>query len=282
MMHTSYPVSQRRRFGAFAIAVGAITLASCQSLSYTAEGGFSAGPGRPVILTRTVFMADLRPPFEVDLEAFDANLFVGRVVFSGGVIRDSSKGNIYRSARLSLEEEAAYRASIGDVVYGAALRGLRGLSAGGLDADAPAERIAASLARRSSVVPRDERFLRVDSVNVPYREYSVALVPGSIEALRAACGASTGVVLIPVVERGYSHTAGWFNDQESGCLAGVRLTVQLYGIDLDSGATAFRFTEDFRVVDDFASVLSEFAIAERLESIGDALALHIEAAIGKR
>ncbi len=282
-MMVNMPLLSNRthRTRAFAIAVGAIVFASCQSLTYTAEGSMPPH-ARPVLLARPVYIADLIPPFEVDVDAFNANLFVGRIVFSGGVIRDATRGNIYRSARVALEGEASYRSSIGDLVYDAVARGLRWPNVRGIDGVVSEGRIVASFTRRSDLVQRDGRFLRVDSINVPYREYTVGLVPGSLSMLRELGGSSDGIFVVPFIEYGYSHTAGWFNDQESGCLAGVRLAVHILGIDLATGETVFSFAEDFRIVDDFSSVLSEFAIAELFGSIGDTLTDHIGAAIGKR
>ncbi|MDR1046577.1 MAG: hypothetical protein LBL64_02275, partial [Treponema sp.] len=59
--------------------------------------------GAPLVLLEPLALRELMPMD--DFAAYEKNVFIGRIRYSGGIIQDKAAGNVYRSKNIELSRE---------------------------------------------------------------------------------------------------------------------------------------------------------------------------------
>ena len=220
--------------------------------------------GAPLVLLEPLALRDLMPLD--DLGAYEKNLFIGRIRYSGGIIQDKAAGNIYRSKNIELSRED-YLERISAKLQAALIETLRDKNIAFVQRSLPPGPEGAGPAMIIEAVqapPPDDAFLRrTDNINFPYLNYLLSPARDTAAWL-APYGAEGNTALIPVIECGYSHSAGWFYDRQDGCTAGVRIIVQLAAVDIPTGEIRSRFKYDFKEIPGLNSYISEYVVTDIL------------------
>jgi hypothetical protein len=218
----------------------------------------------PVFLLEPLLLGDIVDPAgTAPLASFEQNRFVGYVKFSGGIIQDPEMGNRFRSKNIDFRE-TDYGPRAARIVTGELTRALEAKGFPVLHKPVPdsGEENIRLLTAEPGAPREDPGYHDTDNVNFPYRGYDIAVSPGMKARLRAEGYPEKGLLLIPVIDCAYSHTGGWFYGREFGCNAGIRIVVQVIGVDLESGAADFRFREDFRHIEKLKPLMTDDRIFE--------------------
>jgi hypothetical protein len=220
--------------------------------------------GAPLVLLEPLALRDLMPVD--DFAAYEKNLFIGRIRYSGGVIQDRDAGNIYRSKNIELSQED-YPERISAKLQTALIEALRDKKVAFVQRPLPPgpEGVGPPLIVEAvQAPPPDDAFLRrTDNINFPCLDYLLSPTRDTAAWL-APCGAEGNTALVPVIECGYSHSAGWFYDRENGCVAGVRIIFQLVAVDIPTGEIRYRFKYDFKEIPGRNSYISEYVVTDIL------------------
>jgi hypothetical protein len=201
-----------------------------------------------------------------DFAAYEKNVFIGRIRYSGGIIQDKTAGNMYRSKNIELSRED-YLERIRDKLLNALIQVLRDDNIAFVQKPLPPVPEAAGPAMIIEAVqapPPDDSFLRrTDNINFPYLNYLLSPTRDTAAYLEPY-GPEGNMALIPIIECGYSHSAGWFYDRENGCSAGVRIIFQLVAVDIPTGEIRYRFKYDFKEIPGLNSYISEYVVTDIL------------------
>jgi hypothetical protein len=220
--------------------------------------------GAPLVLLEPLALRDLMPVD--DLGAYEKNLFIGRIRYSGGVIQDRAAGNMYRSKHIELSRED-YPERICAKLQAALAGALRDKNIAFVQRPLPPAPEGAGppvIIEAVQAPPPDDAFLRrTDNINFPCLEYLLSPARDTAAWL-APCGAEGNTALVPVIECAYSHSAGWFYDRENGCMAGVRIIFQLAVVDIPTGEIRYRFKYDFKEIPGRNSYISEYVVTDIL------------------
>jgi len=261
-----------RDFSAFvSLTLCAALACSCASApSYSRSGAFHAQTSQ-VTVVKPVFLKSLFLPASHTAEqAYVENLFVGRIKFSGGIITDESLNGITRSknAALSLTEE--YEKLLIDAVLDSVSKAI--FPATGDRALKTLDYPEGLLIVNRSPALGDPKYARVDNMNLPYWAYRFSVGTTTTNV-------PTRFLLVPIVECGYAHSAGWFYDQSSGCTAGIRVRVHLLIVDAETNAVAFSFFDDIRLIPGMESDLSLNEVYPLLIEASETLAKDLRRAL---
>jgi hypothetical protein len=239
-------------------------------LSFLAAG-CAGGPrlavresGAPLVLLEPLALRDLMPLD--DFGAYEKNLFIGRIRYSGGIIQDRDAGNTYRSKHIEVSLEdypERISAKLQDAIIGA----LRDKNIAFVQKPLPPAPEAAGppvIIEAVQAPPPDDAFLRrTDNIHFPCLDYLLSPARDTAAWL-APYRAEGNMALVPVIECGYSHSAGWFYDRESGSAAGVRIIFQLVAVDISTGEIRYRFKYDFKDIPGRNSYISEYVVTDIL------------------
>ncbi|MDR1626750.1 MAG: hypothetical protein LBT33_09425 [Spirochaetia bacterium] len=220
----------------------------------------------PLVLAQAVPLRDLAQPGMEDMDAYEKNLFLGTIAFSGGIIQDRQKGNIFRALSIELSGED-YLARVSRVIQSSLGNALKSEDVSVVEKTAfpvPAE-AAPLFALEAGFTDGYESGYekRTDNINFPVWDYTLSVVsPRDLSALiQKNTGVGAGILVVPVIECAYSHTGGWFYDRESGSPAGVRVIVQIIGIDIAAGDIVYRYKQDYKhIVKPYQSAISTYAV----------------------
>jgi len=187
-----------------------------------------------------------------DEEAFQGNLFVGDIRFSGGIITDRENGDITRALEHSLTLQAQYRDKARIWIDTALRDALKEKYRFRYEFPSSISRSDFRTETRTVFLKKDE--IGSDNINIPVQDCRIIGISAHI--LSRLPESTPQYLLLPVIENWYSHSAGWFNDQAYGCGAGLRMTAHFLLIDTRSGAVLFREKIEMRVIEEYSSYLS--------------------------
>lgn len=218
----------------------ALLLLSCASVPDTHQVLFPRGelPEKRLTLLAPVLLSELKG-VEEPSEAYDRNLYVGLIRFSGGFIEDVGRGMMARSRELRFSHQNKFSLVIRESLA-AMVRNIldaRGTPYDLSDAD-PTPLLAVTERSLIDRYPEEGR----DNTNLPRIAYDI--VPRT--PFPADAGLAGRLAVLPVVEFYYGHNGGWFNGQTFGCPAGIRFRVHLLIVDGDSGEMLYRFSDEER------------------------------------
>jgi hypothetical protein len=199
-------------------------------------------------------------------EAFEQNLYIGNIKFSGGFVLNEKKGSRVESKHVILNKQDYYEQRSSSQLYSII--------------EAAAEKIKynvifleheqlpslsyhelAEIKAEKNLLLKEEEDYGKNNINLPAFTYSIERIkPPSLQELRSAVPAA--FLLVPIIEYYYSHSAGWFNEQYAGCGAGLRFAFQVYIFDLSTGKPVFRFREEKRVIEPYDSILSDYKLEQ--------------------
>lgn len=185
-----------------------------------------------VTLYGVTFLQDINH-LRSDREQFINNAYIGRIHFSGGyVTRDAEFGKVVESKATEFALHGEYREHSSKKISAELTRllGEKGIRFQRSDAN-PSGWPEFGKERDYRKGPIEGK----DNVNLPRYQYSAPqTIPPGLKTL--AEKASTRYLLFPVVIQYYTHNAGWFRDQEIGCLAGVRIALMIVIYDRQSNS----------------------------------------------
>ncbi|HSA34102.1 MAG TPA: hypothetical protein P5077_10285 [bacterium] len=216
----------------------ALLLLSCASVPDTHQVLFPRGelPEKRLTLLAPVLLNELKG-VEDPSEAYDRNLYVGLIRFSGGFIEDVGRGMMARSRELRFSHQNKFSLVIRESFAGMVRNILdaRGTPYEISDAD-PTPLLTVTERSLIDRYPEEGR----DNINLPLIAYDI--VPR--KPFRVEAGLAGRLAVVPVVEFYYGHNGGWFNGQTFGCPAGIRFRVHVLVIDGDSGEMLYRFSDE--------------------------------------
>jgi len=165
---------------------------------------------------------------------FNDNVYIGKINFSGGYVKkETSLGVITKNKNTVFNNEKEY-------------------------ADQSSREVSAELLKLFQKKKIDFNFLEKidsklftgflktqdyskspdegkDNINLPrYKYLAPNAIPSALEKNADIIESGARYVFVPIVVQYYSHNAGWFNDQEIGCLAGARIALQFVVYDRKS------------------------------------------------
>jgi len=171
---------------------------------------------------------------KADVEAYNANTFLGLITFSDGLVRTVGQTGLpeVRTKTIAFSSQAEFRSDI--------VTWLRSsLDQEFTRSGRPHEMLgeALSLSLQEQIVRITSPDDGSDNINLPRKGYRL---PDQLNAgLQSQYGKRGDFLLIPLVVYYYAHTPGWFNGQDWGCQSGVRLGITLAAYDLRSGKKVF-------------------------------------------
>ena len=209
-----------------------------------------------IILFEPAALRDIMEPQGMaPMDAFEKNLFIGRILFSGGIIQDPVRGNIWRAKYVELSDETGCHRKISQIVQNSILEVLRKKKYSPAQEPLPQKIEGTPLTVDTRLSEGDPGVRRTDNINIPYVYYTISPGPDLGAVLPSP---KSGLVLLPIIECAYSHSGGWFNERGSGTTAGIRVILQIIGFDAQSGEIHYRFRQDYKnVPSGFSSILSD-------------------------
>jgi hypothetical protein len=240
----------------------------------------------PVLLLEPLLLKSIVDPAGMEpLESFGENLFVGYVMFSGGIIQDPEMGNRFRSKNIELRE-TDYGPRISQIITGMLTGALEAKGIQVFHKPVPAVVSGPGgeplLTAKPDALMEDPVYRDTDNINFPYRSRIITVSPEIKARIRTEGYPEKGLLLIPVIDCAYSHTGGWFYAREFGCHAGIRIIVQVIGVDLKTGTVSFRFREDFKHIEKLKPLMTDDRIFEIFNDFALRLNQHFSAAVRKQ
>lgn len=250
--------SNSRAFAALASVWIALLCAACASsprprAEISRQAGFG---GRTLVCAQPVFAEDILFP-EAPRTAFDENVYSGGLFFENGFIVNPEKGRRVETAKLSFVNRERIRSWAGSAVASV-------MEKAGLGRAVP---LSAPVAGSIEFEVASETFRTdgKDDICIPIKARRAASM--APQAIPEQARTANACFIVPIIERVYAHQAGWFNGQELGCAAGVRMSVIVACFDGATGACLGQCrVEDGRILDDVYS-LSDDAMMVRLEDL---------------
>jgi len=207
---------------------------------------------------------------EDDEKAYELNLFIGNIEFSGGVITDKDRGMMTLSKNSVFNRQEQYTeqavSMVRRIITSAAETKKYSFSVvnGETLVSAARETGFTAIALEKDYSKHDED--GKDNINLPWMNLLISdLSSDFTSVLKQKTGAD--YLMVPVILRYYSHSAGWFNDQWAGCGAGIRLSTGIYIFDLATGKKVFNSETTLKYVEEFSSRISEFLLAQKFNDL---------------
>ncbi|TGM79714.1 hypothetical protein [Leptospira bouyouniensis] len=195
---------------------------TCSSGS-TALSRLPALGDKELYISEEIFLLKDLIPITNKKEIFNKNLFVGDLNFSGGISREKT---IWGEQVVTKQIEFLNETGVKDesVNYVQSIVTNKFKSYQKFKIFQPTKLFQVQFQRDLTKVA-DEG---VDNINIPNE------IPQLSVSSNADFKGKKGVLLIPIIQYGYSHNAGWFNGQDWGCMAGVRAKLLLVWLQMET------------------------------------------------
>ena len=270
-------VNRRRNSALAALFLSALSFVavSCASVpTYYRDGMLKIDRNRTAFLA-PVYLQDLYfTPNNTQEKAFIENQFVGRIKFSGGIVRDETLDGMTRSKNTAFSSIEEYKKTISGMIDAS----VRQAIIRNTDPRQKSETYTGDfLAMQRVPAPIDPKRERTDNMNRPFWKYSFFVKSGAQRP--ADIDAAARYLVVPIIECAYSHSAGWFYDQSSGCTAGIRMRVHVLAIDLDKNEICFSFFDDIRLIPGIESDISVNTAYSLFATASDQLTRDLKKAI---
>ncbi|TGL68896.1 hypothetical protein [Leptospira levettii] len=195
---------------------------TCRSTSSALSRLPSFG-GSELFVSEEIFLLKDLLPVTNKKDTFNKNLFVGDLNFSGGISREKTIwGEQVVTKQIEFLNETGVKEESVNYVQSIVTNKFKTYQK--LTIFQPTKLFQVQFQRDLTKVA-DEG---VDNINIPNEIPQWKLLPN------ADFKGKKGVLLIPIIQYGYSHNAGWFNGQDWGCMAGVRAKLLLVWVQMET------------------------------------------------
>lgn len=241
----------------------------CQSTAWSVKD-IQSFKKAPIAVIPPIFLQDTIPISD-DNELFESNLYIGRIQFSGGFVINERNGSRIQSKNVEFDKQNVYRElsrnsaiDIISTVVHQMQYNMRFIDNKKLPPFKLGELV--QISKEEDFTSTDRKDYGSDNVNLPeYNYYLNNIKHSQLPEIHKFI--QEKFLLIPIIENYYSNTAGWFNEQNSGCGAGIRMTIQVYIFDLQSGEIVFHYKDSKKQIEPYESLLSEYEIKNKTKQI---------------
>jgi len=191
--------------------------------------------GKNILLMQPVNLNEVTGVKEPE-EIFNKNLYIGAIEFSGCIITNTNLNNIRQSESRKYLSQNDFSTQASRSLSTAITNSLSKKKYSFREVSTQKEpRVILQNLIEYDVVADREKLPEdgQDNINLPRLVYNPKALDE--QARKILLEYNCDYVMIPVIEYYYGHNGGWFNDQEWGCSAGVRMAFQILVYDLHTG-----------------------------------------------
>jgi len=251
-----------------------IFFTGCSS-TYVVTSNISSFYDYQVLLADPLLLYDLYG-LTNDLEKFDRNLYIGSIHFLGGFIRNPEKGMRIQAKKISFSAKKKFEDNIKNFFIRSLTKILKEKDINFL--------LLKDIPSKGFIKLIDEEYRGRhgddgnDNISLPrIHYYAVDNDQKNFSMIKKKYNAR--YLMIPVIEHYYGHNGGWFNEQKSGCGAGVRISNHIYIYDLKSGNVVFSYQDKQKKIYDYKFRLSILQMGQELFELEQELYNNIDSAI---